>query len=112
MKYVREEGVKYGCDPEKVFTIGFSAGGHLAASYGNFWNRPFVAEAMNCPSELLRPNGQILSYPVITSGPFAHHDSIKNLLGEQYELRKSESVARKLRHERYPAHVRLAHPAG
>ena len=54
VKYVREEGVKYGCDPEKVFTIGFSAGGHLAASYGNFWSRPFVAEAMNCPSELLR----------------------------------------------------------
>lgn len=47
VKYVREEGVKYGCDPEKVFTIGFSAGGHLAASYGNFWSRPFVAEAMN-----------------------------------------------------------------
>ena len=89
VKYVREEGVKYGCDPEKVFTIGFSAGGHLAASYGNFWSRPFVAEAMNCPSELLRPNGQILSYPVITSGPFAHHDSIKNLLGEQYELEKA-----------------------
>lgn len=44
---------------------------------------------MNCPSELLRPNGQILSYPVITSGPFAHHDSIKNLLGEQYELEKA-----------------------
>ena len=39
VKYVREEGVKYGCDPEKVFTIGFSAGGHLAASYGNFWSR-------------------------------------------------------------------------
>ena len=89
VKYVREEGVKYGCDPEKVFTIGFSAGGHLAAIYGNFWSRPFVAEAMNCPSELLRPNGQILSYPVITSGPFAHHDSIKNLLGEQYELEKA-----------------------
>ena len=89
VKYVRKEGVKYGCDPEKVFTIGFSAGGHLAASYGNFWSRPFVAEAMNCPSELLRPNGQILSYPVITSGPFAHHDSIKNLLGEQYELEKA-----------------------
>ena len=28
VKYVREEGVKYGCDPEKVFTIGFSAGVH------------------------------------------------------------------------------------
>ncbi len=88
VQYVREKGEAYGCDPEKIFVIGFSAGGHLAASYGNFWSRPFVAEALGCASETLRPNGQILSYPVISSGPFAHHDSIKNLLGERYETEK------------------------
>lgn len=88
VKYIRKEGVKYGCDPDKIFVIGFSAGGHLTASYGNFWSKPFVAEAMGCESNLLRPNGQILSYPVISSGPYAHHDSIKNLLGERYEAEK------------------------
>ncbi|MFR4257215.1 MAG: alpha/beta hydrolase family protein [Hominenteromicrobium sp.] len=41
------------------------------------------------PVRASAPNGQILSYPVITSGSFAHHDSIKNLLGEQYELEKA-----------------------
>ena len=100
VKYVREEGIKYGCDPEKVFTIGFSAGGHLAASYGNFWSRPFVAEAMNCPSELLRPNGQILSYPVITSGPFAHHDSIKTFsvssTSSKKRISRSKTSSRKI----------------
>lgn len=88
VKYVREEGVKHGCDPDKVFLIGFSAGGHLAASYGNFWSQPFVSEALGCAPELLRPNGQVLSYPVISSGPFAHHDSIQNLLGERYEAER------------------------
>ncbi len=88
VRYVREEGVQYGCDPDKVFLIGFSAGGHLAASYGNFWNQPFVTQALGCAPAQLRPNGQILAYPVITSGPFAHHDSFHNLLGDRYEAEK------------------------
>ncbi len=90
VEYVRTEGVKYGCDPEKVFTMGFSAGGHLAASYGDFWAEPFVAETLGVEKELLRPNGQVLCYPVITSGEFAHHDSIKNLLGASYAEKRAE----------------------
>lgn len=90
VRYVRTEGVRYGCDPEKVFTIGFSAGGHLAASYGNLWAEPFVSEALGCEKELLRPNGQVLCYPVITSGVFAHHDSFRNLLGDAYEEKRAE----------------------
>ena len=31
---------------------------------------------------MLRPNAQILGYPVITSGRFAHRGSFENLLGE------------------------------
>lgn len=34
---------------------------------------------------MLKPNGLMLSYPVITSGPKAHRDSIMNLLGDQYD---------------------------
>jgi len=88
VKYIREEGVKYGCDPDKIVIIGFSAGGHLTASYGDFWNRDFVCAALGCEKELLRPNGQILSYPVITSGEFAHEGSFRNLLGDRYDAEK------------------------
>ena len=42
----------------------------------------------SCESELLRPNGQILSYPVISSGPFAHEGSFRNLLGDLYDAEK------------------------
>lgn len=89
VKYVRENAEKCGIDENRVFTMGFSAGGHLAASYGNFWSRPFLAESLGCAREMLRPNAQVLAYPVITSGEFAHHDSIKNLLGERYELERA-----------------------
>lgn len=89
VRYVREQGPAFGCDPDRILVTGFSAGGHLAASYGNFWSRPFVSEALGCETEVLRPNGQILCYPVITSGEFAHHGSIKNLLGDAYEAEKA-----------------------
>ena len=34
-----------------------------------------------------KPNAQILSYPVITSGEFAHKDSFKNLTGTDDEVK-------------------------
>lgn len=101
IQYVKTEGPKYGCDPSRIFTMGFSAGGHLAASYGTFWNRDFVLEALNASldqdatpltTEDLRIKGQLLCYPVITSGPKAHHGSFHNLLAEEYEAKK-ESVS-------------------
>lgn len=88
VKFVRENAEKYGCDRDKIFLIGFSAGGHLVANYGNFWNKPFVAEAAHCTAETLRPNGQILSYPVITAGEFAHMGSFMALLGDRYTAEK------------------------
>ena len=88
VRYVREHGPELGCDPNRIFVTGFSAGGHLTASYGNFWSRSFIAETLGCDSEVLRHNGQILCYPVITSGEYAHQGSFKNLLGEAYEAEK------------------------
>lgn len=82
IKHVRENAEKYNIDPDRVFTVGFSAGGHLAASAGVFWNHPTVQEALgDCPEGINRPTGMILSYPVITAGPKAHRGSIHRLCG-------------------------------
>lgn len=70
-------------DAAHIAVTGYSAGGHLAASLGVFWNRPFLTEALGCDPEQLRPCALILGYPVITSGEFAHRGSFINLLGEE-----------------------------
>ena len=78
--------LEYHIDKNRIITMGFSAGGHLAASYGDFWkNHEFLAKELGVDAELLRPNGQILGYQVISSGPKAHRDSFTSLLGEHYD---------------------------
>ena len=81
---LRENAEKWHIDENKIVVQGSSAGGHLAASLGVFWNKPFVAEALGMESKVFRPNGLMLSYPVITSGEKAHQGSFENVLGEQY----------------------------
>jgi acetyl esterase/lipase len=80
---VRENAEEWNVDPDKISVMGFSAGGHLAASYGNLWNKSFIKEYFGFKGEENRPNGMILCYPVITSGEKAHRGSFNNLLGEK-----------------------------
>ena len=62
--HLREHAAEYHIDPNKVVVAGFSAGGHLAASYGVFWKKKtFLAEELGVDAEQLRPNGLLLSYP-------------------------------------------------
>lgn len=68
----------------KVFACGFSAGGHLTASLGILWNDPMLSLATGLDSQSYRPDGVILSYPVITSGEKRHDGSFRNLLGDRY----------------------------
>lgn len=60
IKLLKEKAEEWHIDTEKVFVMGFSAGGHLAASYGVFWNRPFVAEKTGVKTEELKVSGLIL----------------------------------------------------
>lgn len=78
---IREHAKEWMVDSDKIVTCGFSAGAHLAASLGVFWNREFVYDALDKNPEDVKPNGQILCYPVITSGEKAHKGSFEKLLG-------------------------------
>lgn len=86
VSYIRKNSDKYLADENKIITCGFSAGGHLVASHGVHWNKPFIKDALNYNDEENKPNGMILCYPVITSGKHTHSDSIKFLLGEENQF--------------------------
>lgn len=83
IKHIRENAEKYNIDPHKIFVVGFSAGGHLACSAGTLWNCEKVREALgaDAPEGIARPDGMILSYPVITAFEHCHPGSIYNVCG-------------------------------
>lgn len=61
---VRENSGRWNLDPEKLAIMGFSAGGHLCASYAVHWHEPWLAEQMGVDSETLRPTAAVLGYPI------------------------------------------------
>ena len=89
----RREAENWHIDTERIVVMGFSAGGHLAASYGVYWNSPELAELCGCESEFLRPNALILGYPVITADQnYRHEGSIRNLLGEDWQNSEQQKM--------------------
>ena len=96
---LRENAEKWNIDTDKVIVCGFSAGGHLAASLSALWNDSEIFSEHEIELAMHKPNAQILSYPVITSGEFAHKDSFKNLTGtddESNHLWSSLSLERRI----------------
>lgn len=92
--YLRRHAEEFMIDPDAIYTIGFSAGGHLVCNYCERWTEDFIRQQLeydiahgfakedpHVDVEELRPNGMMLGYPVITSGEYAHRGSFENLLG-------------------------------
>lgn len=79
IKVVRENAVKWGIDQGKIGIVGFSAGGHLASTAATHFAKALIS---NSNGTSLRPDFQILVYPVISmNNKLTHPDSRKNLLG-------------------------------
>lgn len=82
MAYLRDHADDFGIDPERVFTVGFSAGGHLAGMLATMWHRREAWQDIGLPFEKNRPTGAALIYPVVSGdAAVAHEDSFRNLLG-------------------------------
>ncbi|MBO7310994.1 MAG: alpha/beta hydrolase [Clostridia bacterium] len=96
IKLVRERAKIDNTNPEKIYIIGFSAGGHLAASAGTLWNIPVVRDAVgvtdgSAPEGINRPDGMILCYPVITVGELTHKGTAQHVTG--HEVLTEEDIA-------------------
>lgn len=80
IKLVRDNAAKWGIDPAKVGVMGFSAGGHLASTAATHFEKAYVDNASNTS---LRPDFQILIYPVISMrDSLTHGGSHDGLLGK------------------------------
>ena len=81
---VRARAREWNVAPGRVFALGFSAGGHLAASLGVLSEDPSLADL----GADIRPDGLVLCYPVILSRGFAHEGSFEALLGDGDDPRR------------------------
>ena len=63
IRKVREHAAEWKLDAKKVGIMGFSAGGHLAATLGTHFEKPYIDNPDNMS---LRPDFMVLVYPVIT----------------------------------------------
>lgn len=78
---VRQNADEWGIDPGKIGVMGFSAGGHLAASSGVL-HKTFWVDSTR--EENVRPDFMILVNPVISfTDEIGHLGSRKNLLGDR-----------------------------
>lgn len=76
--YVKAHAKEFSVNPERIFVVGFSAGGHLTANLSVMCDNLPVPTA-NGKKLDARPKGVVLGYPVIF--PDSHVGSYKNLLG-------------------------------
>ncbi len=82
---IRRNAEKYSIDPNKVYAVGFSAGGHLAGSLGILHDREDVLSALNIEAGENRPDAIVLSYPVVTAYEPTHRGSFENLFGKPFD---------------------------
>ncbi len=79
IKLVRGNALRWNIDKNRIGIMGFSAGGHLAATAATHFQFPVIR---NGDSISLRPDFLILIYPVISmKDGLTHADSRTNLLG-------------------------------
>jgi acetyl esterase/lipase len=81
IRIVRRHAAEWKIDPHKVGIMGFSAGGHLAATASTHFNDVVYALSDTISA---RPDFSVLIYPVISMDPYiSHMGSRQNLLGDK-----------------------------
>jgi acetyl esterase/lipase len=95
---VRARAKDFGIDPARLGILGFSAGGHLAATAGTHFGdgRPDAADPIERVSS--RPDFMVLAYPVMSmAAAYAHRGSVQHLLGETPDPKLVEDLSNERR---------------
>lgn len=81
IRLVRSNAAQYGIDPHKIGIMGFSAGGHLAATATTHFRNNADKTCIDTLS--VRPDFSVLVYPVVSmDSAITHKGSRTNLLGK------------------------------
>ncbi|MCP9764361.1 alpha/beta hydrolase [Lacihabitans soyangensis] len=95
IRYIRQNAEKFGVSANKIGIMGFSAGGHLAATASTHFSNQ-IGEITN-PQISVRPDFTILMYPVVSfSDKISHMGSRDNLIGKNPPVAKIESYSNEL----------------
>jgi acetyl esterase/lipase len=89
IKYLRENADKYGIDKSKIGIMGFSAGGHLASTAATHFEKSYIENVQNTN---LRPDFQILVYPVITMQDALTHGGSRDALIGKNPLQEDKDL--------------------
>jgi len=110
MAIVRSRASTWGVDPKRIGMLGFSAGGHLAASTAIYARRarPLARDPLERVST--KPDFLLLVYPMISLiRPNAHRGTLENLLGEHPDPAEREALSLDLHVDRHTPPSFLVH---
>ena len=94
LQLVRQNAKLWNLDPNKIGIMGFSAGGHLAATASTHFNKAVIDNPANIS---LRPDFSLLIYPVISfTDSLTHAGSRHNLIGKNPTAEKIKGYSNEL----------------
>ncbi len=108
IKHIKDNAEKYHINPDRIFVVGFSAGGHLTGTV--LTHHKLAENIMGLPENYLKPRGGILSYPVVTAYGKTHKGSFTNLLKKPFDEYTEEekmfhSIEKNITSETAPAFI-------
>lgn len=107
IQLLRENADFYGIDPARVGVMGFSAGGHLTAMSGIYFDTDVLSQVGIKPKVSLKPDFIAPIYPVVSfTAPCTHKRSRRGALGEgksiSREMKDSLSLEKHVRADMPP----------
>lgn len=94
MQIIREHAKQWNIDPKRTGIMGFSAGGHLAASLSTRYKEQLIE---NPKRVSFRPDFSVLVYPVISfTDSLTHMGSRNNLIGKNPSVNQVKKYSNEL----------------
>lgn len=98
VRLVRARAAEFGIAGDRIGLMGFSAGGHLAATAGTHFDAGKADSTDPIDRAGSRPDFLILAYPVVSFDPaITHAGSVRNLLGENPDPKLIDELSNDLR---------------